>query len=75
MTDAHADPTDAVVQVVDTVRGDFAQVLVHEVVDPDIVGTSSGAPFSAPILKSPTSSFFFVSTDTTGRFPFKKAVA
>jgi hypothetical protein len=61
--------------VVDAVRDGAAQLGVDEVVDVDEFGRSAAPPFPALFLKLPTNSFFFVSTEMTGSFAARNALA
>ena len=72
---ADADPPDVIGDVVDAVRDGAAQLGVDEVVDVDEFGRSAAPPFPALFLKLPTNSFFFVSTEMTGSFAARNALA
>ena len=66
MVGAHGHPAGVVRDVVDAVRDGLAQFLVEEVVDVDLLRLPLGWYSRPPFLNSPTSSFFFVSTEITG---------
>ena len=66
MVDADADPALIVPQIIHAVGDRFAERLVEEVVDPHVDRFSAGGHSRPPFLKSPTNSFFFVSTEIVG---------
>ena len=73
VVDAHADPAFVVGQVVDAVGNRLAQFLVRKVVDADFFAARPCGCHSRPaFLKSPTNSFFFVSTEIDRLLPLLK---
>ena len=64
MVNADTHPSGIGGQVIDPVRHRAAELLDQEVMDPDLFRVALGA---RPLVrKSPTSSFFLVSTEITG---------
>ena len=67
MINPHTDPPLVFGHVVYAIGNRFTQGLVHEIVDAHFSQVRPAAAIRAPaFLKSPTSSFFFVSTEITG---------
>ena len=66
MVDPDLDPALVVGEVVDAVGDRLAELVVLEVVDADRLGLALGRHSCPPFLKSPTSSFFLVSTEIAG---------
>ena len=66
MVDADADPGFVVRKIVHPVGNGLAELGVLKVVDADFERRSGGRIRGPPLRKSPTNSFFFVSTEITG---------
>ena len=62
--DADVDPSGIGRQVLDPVGSDLAGIRIDEVMDADLFG--GGCPSRPAFPSSPTSSFFFASTEMTG---------
>lgn len=66
VVDADVHPAFVARDIVDAVGDRFSEFLVDEVVHAHGHGFAGRLPLRAAVRKSPMSSFFFVSTDTTG---------
>src|SRR5882724_4993055 len=72
---ADADPPDIVGDVVDAIRYSTAQLGVDEIVDVDELGRSIAPPFPAVVLEIAYQFLLFVSTEMTGSFAARNALA
>ena len=61
--------------VIDAIGDGFTDCVARKVVNARFLGLSLWPPFLASVLKSPTSSFFLVSTEITGCLRFRNFVA
>ena len=68
MIDLHAPPSHVAGNVVDAIRNSSPEFGNDEVVHANGLGRTLRPPFTPAFLKSPTSSFFFVSTEIAGLF-------
>ena len=66
MVNTHAHPASILAHIVDAIGSDPSQLGNDEVMDPHLLGIPLGPSSRPPFLKSPTNSFFLVSTEMTG---------
>jgi hypothetical protein len=66
MIDPEADIAEVGADVVDPIGSELTQLLVLEIMDIDLDRPALRPVVAAPVLDSPTNSFFFASIDITG---------
>jgi hypothetical protein len=66
MVDPHADPPFVVGEIVDAIGDRLPEGGIEKIMDADREGLPVGPPFAPAVLKIPTNSFFFVSTEIAG---------
>ena len=66
IVDADVHPARVGGQIINSIRHGASKLLDQKIVRAHVFGRALRTPFASGVLKSPTSSFFFVSTEITG---------